>query len=49
MKVEQLYDCITNSWHVQKHWDAIIKVLLIAKQIPNQELQQAIEELEMIK
>ena len=49
MKIEDLPSCLKNSWCVEKHWEAIIKVLLIAKRgARSQELIEAILELEAI-
>ncbi len=50
MKIEDLDRCIKNSWCVEKHWEAILKVLLIAKRgAKSQELFDAICELEAIQ
>ena len=47
MRIEDLPRCIQNSWCIEKHWEAIIKVLLIAKRVTkSKELKQAIEDLE---
>jgi hypothetical protein len=49
MKIENLYKCLRSSWCIEKHWEPIIKILLIAKRVTkSKELKQAIEDLENI-
>lgn len=31
MKIESLSQCVRNSWCVEKHWEAILRVLAAAK------------------
>lgn len=49
MKIEDLPGCLRNSWCIEKHWEAIIKALQVAKRVSkNKELIQALKELEDI-
>lgn len=33
MKIDELPDCIKNSWCIEKHWEALIEVAKMAKDV----------------
>ena len=50
MEIVRLSDCLKNSWCVEKHWDAILRVLVLAKSVEgNYDLARAIADLEAIE
>ncbi len=50
MEIIRLSDCLKNSWCVEKHWDAILRVLTLAKTVEGyDDLSKAIADLEAIK
>jgi len=49
VRIEDLELCIKNSWCVEKHWDAILRVLRAAKKVAgDQDLADALLALEEI-
>lgn len=48
MKIDDIKECLRNSWLMEKHWETIVEILVLAKSSPDETMRRLIDKLETI-